>query len=98
MCELCAKPARPGLSRRGLIGAISAAMAVAAAGPAPTASVSPDDAPAHFTWMANFIGLDAPASGEFTMELLHWEPTHIGLIADLDEGHYFTGAVRPFNA
>ena len=44
MCELCATPSRPGLSRRGLIGAISAAMAVAAAGPAPTASVSPDDA------------------------------------------------------
>ncbi|HTB09483.1 MAG TPA: SDR family oxidoreductase [Acidimicrobiales bacterium] len=64
----------------------------------PLFSVSPDDAPAHFTWMANFIGLDAPASGEFTKELLNWEPTHIGLIADLDEGHYFTGTVRPFNA
>jgi carbonic anhydrase len=44
MCELCATPARPGLSRRGLIGALSAAMAVAAAGPAPSASISPDDA------------------------------------------------------
>ena len=32
MCELCA-PTRPGLSRRGLVGAMSAAMAVAAAGP-----------------------------------------------------------------
>ncbi len=64
----------------------------------PLLSVSPEDAPGHFTWMANFIGLDAPASGEFTKELLNWEPTHIGLIADLDEGHYFTGAVRPFNA
>src|ERR1700722_20142980 len=62
----------------------------------PLLSVSPDDPPPHFTWMANFIGLDAPASGEFTKELLNWEPTHIGLIADLDEGHYFTGAVRPF--
>ena len=31
MCELCATPARPGLSRRGLIGALSAAVAVAAA-------------------------------------------------------------------
>lgn len=44
MCELCATPVRHGLSRRGLIGALSAAMAVAAAGPAPSASVSPDDA------------------------------------------------------
>ncbi|MGC2168418.1 MAG: SDR family oxidoreductase [Acidimicrobiales bacterium] len=64
----------------------------------PLVSVSLDDAAAHFTWMANFIGLDAPASGEFTKELLGWQPTHVGLIADLDEGHYFNGAVRPFNA
>ena len=64
----------------------------------PLLSVSPDDAPAHFTWMANFIGMDAPASGEFTKKLLAWQPTHVGLIADLDEGHYFNGSVRPFNA
>jgi nucleoside-diphosphate-sugar epimerase len=64
----------------------------------PLVSVSPEDAPAHFTWMANFIGLDAPASAEFTKGLLGWEPTQVGLIADLDEGHYFSGAVRPFNA
>jgi nucleoside-diphosphate-sugar epimerase len=64
----------------------------------PLVSVSLDDAPAHFTWMANFIGLDSPASGEFTKELLSWTPTHVALIADLDEGHYFNGDVRPFNA
>jgi carbonic anhydrase len=44
MCELCANPAHRGLSRRGLIGAISAAVAVAAAGPAPSGSISPDAA------------------------------------------------------
>jgi len=27
---------------------------------------------------------------ELTRKLLGWEPTHPGLIADLDEGHYFT--------
>ncbi len=64
----------------------------------PLVSLSPEDAPAHFTWMANFIGLDAPASAEFTKEILGWEPTQVGLIADLEEGHYFSGAVRPFNA
>jgi carbonic anhydrase len=44
MCELCANPMHRGLSRRGLIGAISAAMAVAAAGPAPSDTISPDEA------------------------------------------------------
>ena len=40
-----------------------------------------------------------PASGEFTKELLDWTPVQPGLIADLDEGHYFNGPpVMPFNA
>ncbi len=30
-----------------------------------------------------------PASNTLTRELLGWEPTHPGLIADLDQGHYF---------
>jgi nucleoside-diphosphate-sugar epimerase len=55
----------------------------------PLVSVSPDDAAAHFTWLAGFIGADSPASSTLTRELLGWQPTHPGLIADLDEGHYF---------
>lgn len=43
MCELCASALQSGLSRRRLIGAVSAALAVAAAGPAP-ANISGDDA------------------------------------------------------
>ena len=30
-----------------------------------------------------------PASSTLTRELLGWQPTHPGLIADLDQGHYF---------
>jgi hypothetical protein len=30
------------------------------------------------------------ASCTLTRKELGWEPTHPGLIADLDEGHYFT--------
>jgi nucleoside-diphosphate-sugar epimerase len=55
----------------------------------PVVSVSPEDAAAHFTWLATFLGFDAPASSTLTRELLGWEPTQIGLIEDLDQGHYF---------
>jgi nucleoside-diphosphate-sugar epimerase len=55
----------------------------------PVVSVSPEDAGEHFSWLAGFLGLDSPASSELTRELLGWEPTHSGLIEDLDEGHYF---------
>jgi nucleoside-diphosphate-sugar epimerase len=55
----------------------------------PVVSVSPEDAAAHFTWLAGFIGADSPASSALTRELLGWQPTQPGLIADLDQGHYF---------
>jgi nucleoside-diphosphate-sugar epimerase len=55
----------------------------------PVVSVSPEDAGEHFTWLAGFLGLDSPASSALTRELMGWEPAQPGLIADLDEGHYF---------
>jgi nucleoside-diphosphate-sugar epimerase len=57
----------------------------------PVVSVAAEDAGEHFTWLGGFIGLDAPASSALTRELLGWEPVQPGLIADLDEGHYFRG-------
>src|ERR1700760_694234 len=45
MCELCSLVPRAHLSRRGLLGAMSAALAVAAAGPAPPGTIGGDDAP-----------------------------------------------------
>jgi nucleoside-diphosphate-sugar epimerase len=56
----------------------------------PVVSISPDDAAGHFIWLASFLGLDSPASGALTRRLLGWEPTHPGLIDDLDLGHYFS--------
>jgi nucleoside-diphosphate-sugar epimerase len=55
----------------------------------PAQSIPPEEADAQFSFLARFVGLDNPTSGERTRELLKWEPTHPGLIADLDEGHYF---------
>ncbi|MFF3357809.1 SDR family oxidoreductase [Streptomyces sp. NPDC002917] len=55
----------------------------------PVGSVSPDDAPGHFSWLAGFLGMDSPTSSAHTRELLRWQPTQSGLIDDLDKGHYF---------
>jgi nucleoside-diphosphate-sugar epimerase len=32
---------------------------------------------------------DMPASSAITRELLGWQPTHPGLIEDIEQGHYF---------
>jgi nucleoside-diphosphate-sugar epimerase len=55
----------------------------------PVAAVSADDAAAHFGWLADFLGVDCPASAALTGELLDWQPTQPGLLDDLDKGHYF---------
>ena len=36
------------------------------------------------------LSTDMPASSTITQELLGWKPTHPGLIADIDQGHYFS--------
>jgi nucleoside-diphosphate-sugar epimerase len=55
----------------------------------PATSVPPEAAGAHFGWIARFFGIDQPASSAITRERMGWNPTHPGLIADLEEGHYF---------
>ena len=55
----------------------------------PVVSKTPEEASAHFGWMAMVVGLDAPASSAITREKLGWNPTHAGLIADLEAGFYF---------
>ncbi len=58
----------------------------------PVVSISPQDASEHFTWLAGFLEADSPASSVLTRELLGWQPAQPGLIADLEEGHYFLEA------
>ena len=55
------------------------------------ASLTPEQSAEHFTWLAALLAIDGPASSALTREMLGWEPTHPGLIADLDQGHYFRG-------
>lgn len=56
----------------------------------PVASVPREQASEHFGWLGFFLGADGPASNTRTRALLDWQPTHPGLIDDLDQGHYFT--------
>lgn len=49
----------------------------------PVRSITPEEAPAHFGWLAMFAGHDMPASSKRTRERLGWQPTGPGLIADL---------------
>lgn len=57
----------------------------------PVVSKSVEEAPAHFGWMARFVGLDLPATSILTRQELGWLPSHPGLLADLEQGHYFGG-------
>ena len=57
----------------------------------PTASIEPEDVPAHFGFLAMFAGRDAPASSKLTREALGWETTGPGLIEDLETGTFFDG-------
>ena len=55
----------------------------------PAVSVTPGQAGEYVGFLGGFWGLDSPASAQITRELLGWKPTRPGLIADLEEGHYF---------
>ncbi|MBV9879154.1 MAG: SDR family oxidoreductase [Gemmatirosa sp.] len=54
----------------------------------PVASLSPDEAAAHFGWLGAFAGMDLPASSARTRERLGWAPTGPGLIEDLRNMDY----------
>jgi nucleoside-diphosphate-sugar epimerase len=55
----------------------------------PVVSVPAEQASEHFGWLGGFFAADCPASSDLTRQLLGWEPTHPGLIEDLEAGHYF---------
>ena len=58
----------------------------------PVTSISFDEAAGHFGWLGPFFALDVPASSMLTQRQLGWRPTHQGLLADLEQGHYFADA------
>lgn len=51
--------------------------------------------PGYFGFLANLVTLDLPASNLVTRQALGWEPMQRGLLADLDNGHYFPAPGAP---
>jgi nucleoside-diphosphate-sugar epimerase len=45
--------------------------------------------PGYFGFIANIVTQSYPSSNLITRRTLGWEPTRPGLLADLDNGHYF---------
>ena len=54
----------------------------------PTVSVPADAVSDHFGWLAGAVSTDNPTSNSLTRELLAWQPTHSGLLDDLEHGRY----------
>jgi nucleoside-diphosphate-sugar epimerase len=54
----------------------------------PVVSIKPEEAEAHFGWLARFALIDMPSSGALTQRKLNWKPTGPGMIADLDGMDY----------
>jgi nucleoside-diphosphate-sugar epimerase len=54
----------------------------------PVVSLSPEEAPAHFGWLAHFAAADIPASSALTQQRLNWHPTGPTLISDLNQMQY----------
>lgn len=56
----------------------------------PVRGISANEAAAHFDWLAMFVGIDNPASSDFTRDAVEWQPREKGLIADLRDGGYLS--------
>ena len=54
----------------------------------PAASLTPEEAEAHFGPLAMWVGGTGPAVSEWTRATLGWEPREVGLIADIDRPDY----------
>jgi nucleoside-diphosphate-sugar epimerase len=56
----------------------------------PVASITPEEAPEYFGWLANLAQIDLAASGVLTRKQLGWSPTGSDLMTDLRNMDYST--------
>jgi nucleoside-diphosphate-sugar epimerase len=75
----------PGVPFRDIAAAIGRMLDV------PVVGIAPDSAAEHFGFLSDFVQIDNPTSSALTRELLGWNPVGPGLIADIEQGHYFAG-------
>jgi nucleoside-diphosphate-sugar epimerase len=75
--------AEEGVTMRALAEAIGAGIGV------PVRSITADEAPTHFGWMAAVVAMDNPTSSALTREALGWRPQESGLMTDMKESGYF---------
>lgn len=75
--------AEPGIAVREIAETIGRHLGV------PAVSIPAGQAGGHFTGFP-FVTMDITMPSADTRRLLGWEPVHPGLIADLDDGHYFS--------
>ena len=54
----------------------------------PVLSIKPEEAEAHFGWLAVFAKADMPSSSALTQQKLNWKPAGPDLITDLDNMDY----------
>jgi nucleoside-diphosphate-sugar epimerase len=77
--------AEEGIAVREIAGTIARHLGI------PAVSIPAEQAAAHFGPFGAIMTLGLPPlSSDATRELLDWKPERPGLLADLDEGHYFT--------
>lgn len=72
-----------GIPFRKIAGAIGRQLAL------PVQGIPAEEAESYFGFLTPFVGVDNPTSSAVTQEALGWQPTHPGLIEDLEAGHYF---------
>jgi nucleoside-diphosphate-sugar epimerase len=76
--------AEEGVPMRAIAETIGAGLGV------PVRSLTPEEAGAHFSWMAYFVGIDNPTSSDLTRSSLGWSPEGPELLADMRENGYFS--------
>ena len=54
----------------------------------PVESITPEEVPDYYGWLAQLAALDLPASGALTRQQLGWVPTGPSLLTDLRETDY----------
>jgi nucleoside-diphosphate-sugar epimerase len=60
----------------------------------PAVGIPAAKAAKHFGMISLFVGLDSPASSEWTRDTLAWRPEQAGLLADMDAHYFETPSLR----